>query len=95
MRVQLRDGNGPDQILTAELSSDKPLPADLELHFTVLDMDLETQVRAGENASRKLTHDFVALRWYQWPLKLKDGKAKLTTPFRLPKTRAQRLAANV
>lgn len=95
MRVQLRDGDGPDQILTAELESDKSLPADLQLHLTVLGMDLKTQVRAGENAGRKLAHDFVALRWYRWPLELAGGKATLSTPFRLPTTDAGALAANV
>ena len=74
---------------------DRPLPKDLQLHLAVLGMGLETDVRAGENAGKKLSHDFVLLRWYRWPLKIEDGKAKLMAPFRLPTTDAQRLAASL
>ena len=94
MQVELRDGDGANQILTAEVAGDKPLPRDLHLHFAVLGMDLKTDVRAGENAGRELSHDFVALRWYKWPLKVEGGKATLSTPFRLPTTDAGRLAAS-
>ena len=34
---------------------------ELQLHIVVLGMNLETQVRAGENKGRSLRHDFVAL----------------------------------
>lgn len=33
----------------------------LDLHVTLLGMNLETEVRAGENRGRKLEHDFVVL----------------------------------
>jgi len=95
MRIQLSDDNGPGQLLAAELNSDEPLPANLQLHLAVLGMELKTAVRAGENAGRKLTHDFVALRWYRWPLKLAASESTFTTPFRLPTTATKVLAASV
>jgi len=36
-------------------------PGPLTLHLALLGMDLATQIRAGENAGRRLHHEFVAL----------------------------------
>jgi len=41
---------------------------DLQLHIVVLGMNLETQVRAGENKGHTLRHDFVVLGWTSVPL---------------------------
>ncbi len=43
--------------------------AELELHVALLGMNLETEVRAGENRGRKLAHDFVVLSHSVFPLK--------------------------
>ena len=40
----------------------------LVAHVVVLGMDLETEVRAGENRGRKLRHDFVVLDYQRVPL---------------------------
>lgn len=36
-------------------------------YVAILGMDLETQVKRGENSGRKLTHDFVVLDWQALP----------------------------
>lgn len=95
IRVQLRDGAGVDQLLSAQITGDQALPPNLQLHLAILGMDLETDVRDGENAGRKLSHDFVALRWYRWPLKIDGANASLAAPIRLPTTDAPRLAASL
>ena len=56
---------------------------DLVLYVVVLGMGFETQVRAGENRGRTLTHDFVALAMRSTPLELIEEH--FTADTRLPK----------
>jgi len=56
----------------------------LTVHVAVLGMNLETQVRAGENSGKTLRHDFVALGVLSVPLdKVGTGYRAIT---RLPET---------
>lgn len=50
-----------------------PVAPDLELHVAILGFDLATEVRAGENAGRKLRHDFVVLGYRSVPTRRRDG----------------------
>jgi len=51
--------NGNDVTAVFEPKGSDPGP--LTLHVAVLGMDLSTQIRAGENAGRRLDHEFVVL----------------------------------
>lgn len=59
-----------------------PVAPDLELHVAILGFDLATEVRAGENAGRKLRHDFVVLGYRSVPTERRDGvhTASLSLP---------------
>ena len=59
----------------------------LTAHVAVLGMNLESRVRAGENAGRTLVHDFVALGTTSVPLDAADGAYRAATS--LPATSAQ------
>ena len=50
-----------DADLAAHFVPEARVSGQLELHIAVLGMNLETEVRAGENRGRKLEHDFVIL----------------------------------
>ncbi|MEM7404587.1 MAG: DUF1223 domain-containing protein [Pseudomonadota bacterium] len=74
----------------------RKLPAPLELHMAILGMGLSTDVEAGENAGKRLDHDFVVLRQYRWALREEaDGKQSMASDFRLPRSNAQSLAVAV
>lgn len=60
--------------LAARFAATDESLARLELHVALLGMNLETEVRAGENRGRKLEHDFVVLDHSVFPLK-KSGSA--------------------
>lgn len=64
----------------------------LELHVALLGMNLETQVRAGENSGKTLRHDFAALGVVFVPMA--NAGTAYTAVTRLPETagRAQPLA---
>jgi len=51
--------NGND--VTATFAPHGSNPGPLALHLAVLGMDLSTRIRAGENAGRRLDHEFVVL----------------------------------
>jgi len=52
---------------------------ELQLHLAVLGMNLETQVRAGENKGRLLRHDFVALGMTSVSLTRSGAAYRVTT----------------
>jgi len=52
-----------DQTVAAHFSPVSDLGSEFVLNIAILGMQLETDVRAGENKGRTLTHDFVALHW--------------------------------
>src|SRR6202034_4196026 len=54
---------------------------DVEAHVVPLAMDVSSEVRAGENRGRKLTHSFVALDLFSQKLTDKDGELTVDLPF--------------
>ena len=60
--------NYEDGLLEASFTPSKP-NGRYQLNFAVLGMSLSTQVDAGENAGRELSHDFVVLDLQSWILK--------------------------
>ena len=56
--------------------------APLELHVAVLGFDLRTQVQAGENRGRELTHDFVVLAHDVVPMTRADSTMTAQTTLR-------------
>ena len=60
---------------------------DLILNVAVLGMNLQTNIRAGENAGKKLRHDFVVVGFTSVALKYSDGDYVATT--KLPHTIVQ------
>jgi hypothetical protein len=65
--------------LTFETTQDEDR---LSVHVAVLGMNLETEVRRGENAGKTLKHDFVVLDLRSEPLKYSEGL--FTATVRLP-----------
>ena len=57
----------------------------LELHVALLGFELDTQVKAGENRGRRLSHDFVVLGYAQYPLRNADQRFQVHAA--LPNTR--------
>src|SRR5260370_2265266 len=49
------------EILSSRLLSTKPMTGDATAHLALLGFGVTSDVARGENAGRKLTHDFVAL----------------------------------
>lgn len=67
-------------IVSVHFAPDSTTDSDLVAHVAILGMNLETQVRAGENRGRKLRHDFVALGVTSMPLReTTDGLEATTT----------------
>lgn len=56
----------------------------LVAHIAVLGMNMETEVRAGENKGKRLKHDFVALSVVSVPLDKSTGGYKAITEIQLP-----------
>ncbi len=56
LQVELVDG-----VATVRFEPARPVAANLELNLAVLGFDLTTEVGAGENRGRTLSHDFVVL----------------------------------
>jgi hypothetical protein len=54
---------------------------DMEAYVVPLAMDVSSEVRAGENRGRKLTHSFVALDLVSQKLTNKDGEFTVNLPF--------------
>jgi hypothetical protein len=50
------------------------------INIAILGMDLRSRVRAGENAGRTLTHDFVALATAAAPMTADEGRFAASTP---------------
>jgi hypothetical protein len=89
LRVDLRGGRAEAVF--------SPLPelglrGRLDLSFAVLGFDLTSSIRAGENAGKTLTHDFVALAYGRLPLEGKDGSFQGTFAVPAPEVRASRTA---
>jgi hypothetical protein len=61
---------------------------DLEAYVVPLAMDVSSQVRAGENRGRKLSHSFVALDLVSQKLSQKDGEFAVDLPFEYAKAQA-------
>ena len=55
--------------LVSDFESPQGTPANLVLHVARLGFGLKTDVRDGENAGRKLEHDFVVLGYSTYPMK--------------------------
>jgi len=69
---------------------------DYEVYISLLDSELSSDVKAGENEGRHLNHDFAALALMKQPLTEKDGK--IQGEFTIdtnPKTATGRLALAV
>lgn len=67
--VDVRDGR-----FEAHFEPAVDVPDSLELHVARLGFDFATEVGAGENRGRTLTHDFVVLGWSRHPMK-RGGEA--------------------
>lgn len=64
-----------DEAITAEFTPQRRYQQPLELYAVVLGMDLKSDIRAGENAGRTTTHQFVVLGHAQ----LKNDKPQWQT----------------
>jgi hypothetical protein len=71
-----------DREIDIRYRSQSPLPAGLVVHVGLLGMNLETEVRAGENRGRRLRHDFVLLELDRRPLAVEPDRRTATA--RLP-----------
>ena len=74
-----------DEIAEITFESSLDLPKQLTAHVTVLGFGMTQSVERGENAGRKLAHDFVALRYDEEKMKRKDGVWRASARVRAPK----------
>lgn len=79
---RLRVEAEPGGELTVVFQWSNPSPTKLVAEAAPLACGVTSDVRRGENAGRKLAHEFVALALIRTPLELRDGAwmAKLTLP---------------
>ncbi|MDX1513919.1 MAG: DUF1223 domain-containing protein [Gammaproteobacteria bacterium] len=75
LRLEVKDG-----VAQAEFAPAKAPTKAVELNVAILGFDLETQVRAGENRGRTLTHDFVVLGYTRVPMEPGENGLRATTP---------------
>ncbi len=55
--------------------------SDYQVNVAMVALDLETQVRAGENIGKKLKHDFVVIKHHTYEAKNSDFSIKLADDF--------------
>ena len=82
--LDVRIGNGTVRIAFSGNSALK----EIEAHIVPLAMDVSSEVRAGENRGRKLTHSFVALNLVSLKLSGGNGKYAGELPFNFAAAKA-------
>jgi len=74
-----------DSVLSASYQPVTKPQADLILNIAILGFDLETHIKAGENAGRTLTHDFVVVGFRQITMQQSESGLYTISSESLPK----------
>ncbi|TQV87121.1 DUF1223 domain-containing protein [Aliikangiella coralliicola] len=90
MPLPLAQGK-PVGVISAELTQQQadirfnpvnPIDEDLQVHVAILGFDIVTAVKRGENAGKRLSHDFVVAGYHKQPMKkvAQESSAVLSLP---------------